>query len=382
MSIQNAPIKSFTGHGGLSPRRFGFPEPKAVWILASFGDQSTDTFTVIHPSPFSVGRKVGCSLQLPSKTVSGNHANLSIEDGKLTVSDLDSTNGTYVNGRRLTAPCVLNEGDMIQFADFAFRVKCDTVSTSMNTVCHDICDQALALVQFDRLMENRLVTPHFQPIVQLNDLKPVGYEVLARSRMFGLETSAALFGAANKLSMEVELSEMLRWEGIREGLQLPQPTAIYVNTHPLELSRPGLVESMRKVRELSSDLEIVLEIHEAAITGAAEMSALRSQLRELSIKLAYDDFGAGQNRLSELCAAPPDVLKYDMSLIRDIDKASHDRVKLLRTLVHIALDMGITPLAEGIETESEAKVCQELGFTLVQGYYFGRPSPACKYVPS
>jgi EAL domain-containing protein (putative c-di-GMP-specific phosphodiesterase class I) len=70
-----------------------------------------------------------------------------------------------------------------------------------------------------------------------------------------------------------------------------------------------------------------------------------------------------------------------MSLIRDIDKAAADRVKFLGSLVRISFDMGIAPLAEGIETEAEAKVCAELGFALAQGYYFGRPAPVAKYNP-
>ena len=107
----------------------------------------------------------------------------------------------------------------------------------------------LALVQFDRLMEKRLVTPFFQPIVTIDGTTNLGYEVLARSRMFGLETSAAPLGAATKLNLETELSQMLRWEGIREGMTLPGNSRVYVNTHPLELGKPGLIESMAQVRD-------------------------------------------------------------------------------------------------------------------------------------
>jgi hypothetical protein len=93
--------------------------------------------------------------------------------------------------------------------------------------------------------------------------------------MFGLETSAAMFGAAAKLNMEIELSQMLRWEGIREGLALPKGSEIYVNTHPLELGRNDLLESMSNVRAMTPDTPITLEVHEAAITSAAQMRDLR-----------------------------------------------------------------------------------------------------------
>lgn len=161
---------------------------------------------------------------------------------------------------------------------------------------------------------------------------------------------------------------------------LPVPSQIYVNTHPLELGRPGLLESMAQARSMTLDLPITLEIHESAITSAKEMFDIKSRLRELNIQIAYDDFGSGQNRLAELCNAAPDVIKFDMGLIRDIDKAPPERIKVLGSLVRMVLDLGVVALAEGIENEAEAKVCQELGFTMAQGYYFGRPAPIRKFI--
>jgi EAL domain-containing protein (putative c-di-GMP-specific phosphodiesterase class I) len=371
--IANKPIST-------NARRSGLSDPKTVWILASVGTQASNALTVVHPVPFSVGRKAGCNLQLASRTVSSHHADLTVRDGNLVLIDRNSTNGTYVNGRRIVDLTILKSDDLVQFADMAFRVRCDDHATASNTVAEDVCDQALALVQFDRLMEKRLVTPFFQPIVSIDGSSILGYEVLARSRMFGLESSAAMFGAAAKLNMEVELSQMLRWEGIREGLGLPGPTRIYVNTHPLELERADLLESMVQVRELATDLPITLEIHESAITSSAEMYQLKARLRDLNIQIAYDDFGSGQNRLAELCNAAPDVLKFDMGLIRDIDKASPERFRLLSSLVQIVLDLGVQPLAEGIENENEAEACKSLGFVLAQGYYFGRPAPPSKFI--
>ncbi|HUP79826.1 MAG TPA: EAL domain-containing protein [Pirellula sp.] len=368
-------------HKPISPGSRRSPaEPKVVWILSSVGNQSSNSLTVVHPVPFSIGRKPGCSLQLQSKAVSSHHADLTARDGNLVLIDRNSTNGTYVNGRRITDMVTLKADDLVQFADLAFRVRCDDHATASNTLAEDVCDQALALVQFDRLMEMRLVTPFFQPIVTIDGLNTLGYEVLARSRIFGLETSAALFGVAAKLNLEIELSQMLRWEGIREGLDLPKPSRIYVNTHPLELGKPGLLDSMAQLRNMTTELPITLEIHESAITSAGEMFSLKSQLRDLNIQIAYDDFGAGQNRLAELCNAAPDVLKFDMGLIRDIDKAPPERIKVLGSLVRIVLDLGVAALAEGIENEAEAEVCQELGFTMAQGYYYGRPAPPSKFM--
>ncbi len=353
----------------------------ASWMLAQGSGDSNDTqVVVVHPFPFSVGRKPGSGLQLNNRTVSGHHADLSLERGQLWVIDRQSTNGTYVNGRRIAEPTPLREEDLLQFADMAFRVKCQQRVTTSQTLAEDVCDQALALVQFDRLMENKLVTPFFQPIIEMQTSRLIGYEVLARSRLFGLESCAAMFNAAARMNMEVELSRMLRWEGIREGLMFPEHTQLFVNTHPLEIRREGLVESLAQVRQLSLEVPIVLEIHEAAVTNPSEMREMRARLRALKIGIAYDDFGAGQTRLSELVEAPPDYLKFDISLIRKIDQATPERIRMLKSLINMVIDLGIQPLAEGVETPEEAAACRELGFTTAQGYHFGRPAPVRQFI--
>lgn len=355
-------------------------ERDASWTLVRGSVSGQDEQTVlVQPTPFSVGRRPGCSMQLNYKTISGNHADLTIENDQLWVTDLKSTNGTYVNGRRILETTPLREEDLLQFADVAFRVKSERRSTTCQTMQEDMCDNALALVQFDRLMENRLVTPFFQPIIDLRSGGFKGYEVLARSRLFGLESCAAMFDAAARLNMEVDLSRMLRWEGVREGLNLPNNSTLFVNTHPLEIRTEGLVDSMASARRLSAEVPIILEVHEAAITDPSQMRELRSQLKELNIGIAYDDFGAGQTRLSELIEAPPDYLKFDISLVRGIDTATPDRQRMLESLVKMALDLGVNPLAEGIETAAEADVCRSIGFRTAQGFHFGRPAPCRQY---
>ena len=118
----------------------------------------------------------------------------------------------------------------------------------------------------------------------------------------------------------------------------------------------------------------VMEIHEAAVTDPRAMMRIRARLQELDIGLAYDDFGAGQSRLMELVEVPPDYLKLDMALVRDIDR-SQKRQDLVGALVSVMSDLGIEVLAEGIERGEEGVVCRELGCKLGQGYHYGRPAP-------
>ncbi|MCC9644427.1 EAL domain-containing protein [Rhodopirellula sp. JC740] len=350
-----------------------------VWFLSGpMGPGDTLQHTPIDQEPFIVGRKSGVAMKLQFRTVSGNHAELKVEDGKLMVRDLESTNGTYLNGERVEGTAFVGNEDLIHFAEAPFRVRRQSpTGVTAGTISENVCDQALALVQFDRLMSQRLVRPHFQPIVTLSGARQVGFEILGRGSVFGLESVGAMFHAAEQLNLEVELSRMLRWEGLREGREIPDSPTLFVNTHPKEMEdTQSLIDSLCKVRSMASNTQIVLEIHESAVTNPKQMQRLHATLKELNMQLAYDDFGAGQARLAELVEARPDYVKFDIGLIRGLSVADENRMRMLRSLVSMVQDLDISALAEGIETIEEAEACQEIGFDLAQGFYYGRPAPA------
>lgn len=352
-----------------------------VWFLCG-PTQSGDglVHTAIDCAPFTVGRSNGVSMKLGFRTVSGNHAQLWVEGERLMLSDNGSTNGTYVGGKRLepSTPLELFEEDLVHFAEAPFRIRRQSPQNLVaGTIAENVCDQALALVQFDRLMNQKLVRPHFQPIVEMGSCQTIGFEVLGRGSVFGLESVGSMFQAAEQLDLEIELSEMLRMEGIRVGRELPSTPTLFVNTHPREIEDiDGLVASLANARELFSTGRLVLEIHESAVTDPASLRSLTTAMEALNIDLAYDDFGSGMARLGELIEAKPQFVKFDIKLIRNIDRADAERRKMLETLVQMVRDLSIMALAEGIETAAEARVCREIGFNLAQGYYFGRPSPA------
>ena len=112
------------------------------------------------------------------------------------------------------------------------------------------------------------------------------------------------------------------------------------------------------------------------------MSRLSSILKDLDIKLAFDDFGVGEARLVELGEYRPDFLKFDMELTRSIDTASAKRLEVVRLLAKLVLDLGIEPLAEGIENIESHEILTEMGFTYGQGYFYGKPHPIAKYLNS
>ena len=84
-------------------------------------------------------------------------------------------------------------------------------------------------------------------------------------------------------------------------------------------------------------------------------------------------------RLLELTEVPPDYVKFDINLIRNIHLGNAGRQQTLQTLVRMVRELGIATLAEGTECAEEVEVCRQIGFDFAQGYYFGRPAPITDY---
>lgn len=366
------------------------PEPPTVsaptpWYLA--GSICPDSPLRKIPIPagrFRVGRGTDVPLQLCIPSISKHHAEFVATDDVLCVRDLQSLNGTYVNGKRVTSDRLLDEGDVVQMSTLEFRVGRDRQREPLSGLAFDrTVDFAVAdllkctLTDFQRLVETRRMIPYFQPVVRLASASagtPFGYEVLARSNLPGLSTPKEMFEAAARLEIEAQFSVMCREVGVEGSAPLPDSCAIFLNTHPREELHRGLLASLVKLREQAPHKRLVLELHERAVTDVKETIELKASLRDLEIELAYDDFGAGQARLLELAEVAPDYLKFDIGLVRKIH-LSNQRQQLVSSLLNVAHSLGISTLAEGIETTDELAVCTELGFTYAQGYLLGRPEP-------
>lgn len=354
---------------------------ESVWYLEGFVDESRRLTRIpILPRPFHIGRHPTQDLSLGSESVSQEHAEIYQVSGLLRIRDLGSTNGTFINRRPVNTDVVLLEGDILHIANLEFVVARAarqefedligrTTEIELN-LPEPMVDQVRRMRQ---VLDARDVNTVFQPIVSLEDASVLGYEMLGRADVDGLPGGAyELFNIAASIGAEAELSRLFRIECIDSCRGLPGQPTVFFNTHPAELNSSGLVDSLRQVRALLPDLDLVLEIHEVAITEPRMIRRLRSRLSELSIGMAYDDFGTGQARLVDVVEVPPDYLKFDISLIRGIDRLV-SKQRMIASLVGMVIELGITPAAEGIETEEEAEVCRELGFEYGQGYLLGRP---------
>ncbi len=344
----------------------------------------------IRPLPFRVGRQLDSDLFLNSRHGSQHHAELYEQDGALWVRDLDSTNGTSVNGRRLKRPQRLAGGDVVHFADREYQViELPPETTLQTTQVFSLLErerleaQVRAPGEFRAMLRERTVRADFQPVVRLADHQVVGYELLGRGELGGEQASPEeLFFIAEQLGHEVALSETLRARGLELAGDIPMTEdaprpLLFMNTHPAELIDPAaLLASLEELRRDHPQPALVLEIHEAAVADLSSLQALRGGLEELRIQVAFDDFGTGQARLLELTEIEPRYLKFDAAWVEDLHLASSRRREMVSSLLGMVIDLGVVPVAECVENRQEAGACQELGFELAQGNYLGPPAPA------
>jgi EAL domain-containing protein (putative c-di-GMP-specific phosphodiesterase class I) len=348
------------------------------------GEQVTPQRVQIATFPFQLGRGEANDYRLQSGTVSKHHAVVLVVNARYVIRDLSSTNGTFVNGVRISEQ-PLSDGDIIHLGpsvEFCFclprhvdrnhSAQAETTLALPLSVSRSVHDRPL----LRELIDADAIEIVYQPIVDLETRAVVGYEALARGAHPDLPTQPApLFAIAESCGMAGELSRFCRQRAVERARTRVRDLTLFLNVHPTELTAsddsflPSLV-SLRAQR----DQPLVLEIAEAAVTNVASMGRTRDLLANLGLEFAYDDFGSGQSRLVELTDVPPQYLKLDIHVIAGIE-TSPARQELVRALLKVVRGLGVKIVAEGVETSACAQTCIDLGCHLGQGFLFGRPGP-------
>lgn len=142
----------------------------------------------------------------------------------------------------------------------------------------------------------------------------------------------------------------------------------------------GRLDWLAYIRKLGINPGLItLEITESVLMQRhAESGHLLKKLRQADVQIAVDDFGTGYSSLSYLKEMDIDYLKIDRSFIRDIESDDDDRA-IIEAITDMAKHLGIEVIAEGVETESQKQILQQIGCHWLQGYYFAKPMPLLEF---
>jgi EAL domain-containing protein (putative c-di-GMP-specific phosphodiesterase class I) len=231
-----------------------------------------------------------------------------------------------------------------------------------------VADRVGLEASFDRALDTMWMA--YQPIVRGADRTIFGYEALLRSDEKSLPHPGAILDAAERLGRLPELGRKIR-AAAAAPMVAGSATSLFVNLHARDLMDDDLLSSRSPLAQIAN--QVVLEITErASLDEVPDARAKVAELRNMGYRIAIDDLGAGYAGLTSFVALEPELVKLDMSLVRDVDKTPTKR-KLIRSMATLCKDLGITVVAEGVETAAERDVVMELGCELLQGYLLGKP---------
>jgi EAL domain-containing protein (putative c-di-GMP-specific phosphodiesterase class I) len=224
---------------------------------------------------------------------------------------------------------------------------------------------------------------HYQPRVEIASRRIVGVEALIRWRsperglvppgqFIPLLEETGLILAVGAWALERAARDYRAWAAAR-----PAPPRIAVNVSAIQLRQRDFVERVRSaLKPEGASPGIDLEITESLVMQDvdATIGKLR-ELRALGVQIAVDDFGTGYSSLAYLARLPVATLKIDRSFVARMlqDPGS---MTLVNSIVSLARSLGLTAVAEGVETEEQAAALQRAGCEQMQGYLF---SPAVPY---
>jgi EAL domain-containing protein (putative c-di-GMP-specific phosphodiesterase class I) len=210
-----------------------------------------------------------------------------------------------------------------------------------------------------------------QPIVSWKEKRVHGYEALLRSGEPTLAHPGEFLEVAERLGRLHDLGKLIRSRVAASAASAPANVALFVNLHAFDLNDDELVDAGSALAKLAD--RVVLEITERASLDAVKNPATKiAKLRKLGYRIAVDDLGAGYAGLTSFAQLEPDIAKLDMSLVRGIDGHAKKQ-SIVRSMAQLCAELGITVVAEGVETPAERDVLVALGCDLLQGYLFSRP---------
>ena len=246
----------------------------------------------------------------------------------------------------------------------------------------DMWIRALALLEGElrQAVADDAIMPHFQPLVDIATGRLVGVEMLARwpHPTRGMVSPAEFIPIAEDAGLIGPMTINLLRRGCRAASAWPAHVTLACNVSPLQLRDPGLPGAIAAVLAETgfSAHRLEVEVTESALVGDLALArSLLDAIKALGAKLALDDFGTGYSSLRHLQLLPFDKLKIDQSFVGAM-ATDRESAKIVSAVIGLGHSLGLSTVAEGVETEEVAALLKGLGCDVGQGWLFGRPVPA------
>jgi diguanylate cyclase (GGDEF)-like protein len=237
-------------------------------------------------------------------------------------------------------------------------------------------------MDLSRAIENSELTLHYQPQFEVHGGRACGVEVLARWFHFNgdsieprvfipLAEQTGLIGALGAWVLQEACATVAGWHIPGE---VPAVLCVNVSTHQIDEEMCAVIRRALERSGLPAQ-QLELEITESSLIKhpQAVLECL-AHWKELGVRIAIDDFGTGYSSLGYLSRLPVDRLKLDRSLIHNLTTRGKDAA-IVRSVIALGKDLGVSVIAEGVESEQQFQVLQDLGCLQVQGYLLARPAP-------
>ena len=221
---------------------------------------------------------------------------------------------------------------------------------------------------------------NYQPVVDADTGNLRGFEALLRwvHPEYGNVSPAKFVPLAEEARLIAPIGEWVLRTACEEAAKWPSGIRVAVNVSPEQLHNPNFVTTVAQALAQSRlpaerlELEVTESVFLREGTGAV---AVLERILDLGVRLSLDDFGTGYSSLGYLSRTRFSTIKIDRSFVQGASKNVPEAIAIIRAVVALAKSLGMATTAEGVETEAEHHMVQELGCTKVQGYYFGRPLP-------
>ena len=220
----------------------------------------------------------------------------------------------------------------------------------------------------------------FQPLCRVATRQIVGFEALLRWRHpdRGLVGPDDFIDLAEEAGLIVPIGDWVLHAACAEAASWPAPLKVAVNLSAVQLRSPGLVPAVIAALQRSglSPKHLEFEITETVLLQETqETLGVLAQLHELGISIAMDDFGTGYSSLSYLRAFRFDKVKIDRSFVQNLHHSRESRA-IVRAVIGLCTELGMTTLAEGVETQEQLDILRDERCLDVQGFLFSQPCPA------